>query len=146
MRDRQSIVGVEPVRQQDDIAHARIIGEHRVEWHGSAAGTTALVEDVSHGLSRKGAACVSFLDRSIFPALIRAIAPGGALVYETFTVPHLDVVRRGAARGPRNVAYLLEAGEIARLVAPLEIQEHEEGLVVDDAGERYVARVMAIKR
>ena len=89
--------------------------------------------------------CVSFLDRSIFPALIRALAPGGALVYETFTVAHLDVVRRGAARGPRNVAYLLEPGEIARLVAPLEIQEHDEGLVIDDAGERHVARVMAIK-
>ena len=46
----------------------------------------------------------------------------------------------------RNAAYLLEAGELPRLVAPLVVQEHEEGLVVDDAGERHVARVMAQKR
>jgi hypothetical protein len=64
MRSRQSIVGVEPVRQQDQVAHTRIIGKDWVERHGSAAGTAALVENVSHGLSRKGAAGVRFLDRA----------------------------------------------------------------------------------
>ena len=90
--------------------------------------------------------CVSFLDRSIFPSLAAALRPGGLLVYETFTLAHLDVVARGRARGPRNAAYLLAAGELPRLVAPLEVQVHDERLVVDAAGERHVARVMAIKR
>jgi SAM-dependent methyltransferase len=90
--------------------------------------------------------CVSFLDRSLFRAFAKMLRPGGVLVYETFTHAHLDVVARGRARGPRNPAYLLEAGELPKLVAPLVVQEHEEGLVVDDAGERHVARVMAVKR
>ena len=90
--------------------------------------------------------CVSFLDRSIFPSLAAALRTGGMLVYETFTLAHLDVVARGGARGPRNAAYLLEAGELPRLVAPLEVQVHDERLVVDGAGERHVARVMAVKR
>jgi len=90
--------------------------------------------------------CVSFLDRSIFPALAAALRCGGMLVYETFTVAHLEVVARGRARGPRNAAYLLHAGELPRLVAPLEVQEHEERLIADGAGERHVARVMAVRR
>jgi len=90
--------------------------------------------------------CVSFLDRSIFPSLAAALRTDGILVYETFTLAHQDVVARGGARGPRNAAYLLEAGELPRLVAPLEVQVHDERLVVDGAGERHVARVMAVKR
>jgi SAM-dependent methyltransferase len=90
--------------------------------------------------------CVSFLDRSLFKAFADMLKPGGVLVYETFTRAHLEVVARGAARGPRNAAFLLEAGELPTLVAPLVVQEHDEGLVVDHAGERHVARVMARKR
>jgi SAM-dependent methyltransferase len=90
--------------------------------------------------------CVSFLDRSLFKRFAEMLKPGGLLVYETFTRAHLDVVARGAARGPRNAAYLLEPGELATLVSPLIVQEHAEGLVIDDAGERHVARVMARKR
>ena len=90
--------------------------------------------------------CVSFLDRSLFNRFAGLLKPGGLLVYETFTRVHLDVVARGRARGPQNAAYLLEAGELPTLVAPLVVEEHEERLVVDDAGERHVARVMARKR
>ena len=89
--------------------------------------------------------CVNFLDRSLFKLFAAALKPGGMLVYETFTRAQLDVVARGRARGPRSAAYLLEAGELATLVSPLVVQEHAEGLVVDDAGERHVARVMARK-
>ena len=90
--------------------------------------------------------CVNFLDRSLFDLFGRFLKPGGMLVYETFTRAHLDVVARGRARGPRNDAYLLEPGELATLVSPLIVETHDEGLVVDDAGERHVARVMARKR
>jgi SAM-dependent methyltransferase len=90
--------------------------------------------------------CVNFLDRSLFKPFAELLTPGGMLVYETFTRAHLDVVARGRARGPRNPAYLLDAGELAILVSPLVVQEHNEGLVVDDAGERHVARVMARKQ
>jgi SAM-dependent methyltransferase len=90
--------------------------------------------------------CVSFLDRSAFKAIIDLLRPGGALLYETFTRAHLDVVARGAARGPKNPEYLLRPGELPRLVSPLTVVEHDEGIVIDGAGERHVARVMAVKR
>ena len=90
--------------------------------------------------------CVSFLDRALFDVFAEMLKPGGVLVYETFTRAHLDVIGRGRAHGPRNAAYLLAAGELPTLVSPLVIQEYDERLVVDDAGERHVARVMALKR
>ena len=89
---------------------------------------------------------VSFLDRSLFSMLRSLLAPGGTLIYETFTRKHLDAVERGRARGPRNAEYLLDLGELPRLAAPLDVVEHEECLVIDGAGERHVARMVAIKR
>lgn len=90
--------------------------------------------------------CVSFLDRTLFPAFCALLRPGGTLVYETFTVDHLALVARGRAHGPRNPAYLLARDELSGLVAPLVVVESREGLVVDAAGERHVARVVAVKR
>ena len=89
--------------------------------------------------------CVSFLDRSIFGALRTLLEPGGILLYETFTLEHLDVVARGKARGPRNPEFLLHPDELPTLAAPLTVQEHFEGTVVDEVGERSIARIMAVK-
>jgi SAM-dependent methyltransferase len=89
---------------------------------------------------------VSFLDRSLFPVIRDLLTPGGTLIYETFTLRHLDVVARGKARGPKNAEYLLAPGELPQLAGPLELVEHEECLIVDSAGERHVARIVAIKR
>ena len=89
--------------------------------------------------------CVNFLDRGVVPTLVRLLRPGGALVYETFTRRHLELVRAGRARGPRNPAYLLDDGELRALVAPLVVREYAEGLVMDGVGERHVARVVAVK-
>lgn len=76
---------------------------------------------------------VHYLHRPLFPALIRALRPGGLLIYETFT-------RAQAARGkPTNPAFLLERGELPRLVAPLEILREREG----DYEGRFVASVIA---
>ena len=57
----------------------------------------------------------------LFPRLVKAVAPGGVLVYETFLVSQ-------AERGhPRNPAFLLEPGELPRLVHPLEVLRSREG-------------------
>ena len=64
---------------------------------------------------------VHYLHRPLFPALKKALRPGGLLVYETFT-------RAQARRGkPTNPAFLLEPGELRTLVAPLEILFGREG-------------------
>jgi tellurite methyltransferase len=76
---------------------------------------------------------VHYLHRPLFPALLAALRPGGVLVYETFIVAQ-------AARGrPTNPAFLLEPGELARLMGPLEILAAREG----DYEGRMVASVVA---
>lgn len=89
--------------------------------------------------------CVNFLDRALFPSFVAMLRPGGVLVYETFTRDHLDLVQAGRAHGPRNVAFLLAPGELRELVAPLAIREYAEGVVQDEAGERHIARIVAVK-
>lgn len=75
----------------------------------------------------------NYLHRPLMPALRDALAPGGRLFYETFTT-------RQAERGhPTNPAFLLNAGELPTLVAPLGVirwREHE----VDG---RFVASIVA---
>jgi len=89
---------------------------------------------------------VNFLERTLFPSLVRLLRPGGRLIAETYTVSQRSLVEAGRARGPRNPAYLLAAGELRGLVAPLAVLDYREGLVTDDAGERYVASVVAERR
>jgi tellurite methyltransferase len=62
-----------------------------------------------------------YLHRPLFPALIRALAPDGLFLYETFTLAQ-------AARGkPKNPEFLLAAGELRQLVAPLKVLREREG-------------------
>jgi tellurite methyltransferase len=78
---------------------------------------------------------VHYLHRPLFPALVAALRPGGALVYETF-------LRAQAARGrPTNPDFLLEPGELPRLVSPLAIRASREG----DFEGRLVSAVVAVK-
>lgn len=76
---------------------------------------------------------VHYLHRELFPTLIDALATGGLLIYETFT-------RAQAALGrPTNPRFLLEPGELVRLVHPLEIVSTREGFY----DGRHVASVVA---
>ena len=84
----------------------------------------------------------NFLDRAIFPDLIALLAPGGFLVYETYTTAHLDLVRQGLAHGPSSPEYLLNPGELPRLGRGLEIQEYLEGEFEDESGRRCCARLL----
>ena len=102
---------------------------------------TARVVDLETGAADLGVArydvvvVVHYLHRALFPALISALAPGGVLVYETFTLAQ-------AARGrPTNPAFLLEPGELPRLVAPLEIRAAREG----EFEGRMVSSVVAVR-
>lgn len=68
-----------------------------------------------------GIVVVHYLHRPLFRELARALKPGGLLVYETFTV------QQAALGRPRSPRFLLEPGELARLVAPLEVLRQREG-------------------
>jgi SAM-dependent methyltransferase len=64
-----------------------------------------------------------YLHRPLIPAILRVLAPGGLLVYETFTND-----QRALESGPRNPDHLLESGELPALFSELEILDHWEGL------------------
>lgn len=75
----------------------------------------------------------NYLHRPLLPALRGALAPGGRLFYETFTVQQ-------AERGhPKNPDFLLEAGELSRSMAPLTVLRSREG----EFDGRFVASVVA---
>ncbi len=78
---------------------------------------------------------VHYLHRPLFPALVRALRPGGLLLYETFTTAQ-------ALRGkPTNPDFLLKPGELPALVAPLSVERSFEG----ESEDRMVAAVAARK-
>jgi SAM-dependent methyltransferase len=63
----------------------------------------------------------NYLHRPLFPSILRALAPGGLLFYETF------LTGQAALGHPKNPAFLLEPGELIRRVAPLTVRRHREG-------------------
>ena len=105
------------------------IGALRAEAAHRGLPVTAEVRDLETGALDLGVGrfaaivVVHYLHRPLMPALVTALAPGGVLVYETFT-------RAQAARGrPTSPDFLLESGELPRLVRPLEILQQREGEV-----------------
>jgi hypothetical protein len=75
----------------------------------------------------------NYLHRPLMPAIVDAVAPGGLLFYETFTVDQ-------AARGrPTSPAHLLQHGELPMLVAPLTVIRARDG----EVSGRMMAGVVA---
>lgn len=77
-----------------------------------------------------------FLERRLFPALVRALKPGGILVYKTYTRPQ----RKLKSGGPRDPRFLLKKGELRRGFRVLEILSYREVV-----GEKAVAELVARK-
>ena len=67
--------------------------------------------------------CFLYLHRPLFPAIIRGVKPGGAVVYETFTV---DQVRFGR---PKNPEHLLKPNELLQVFSNWRILAYREGIV-----------------
>jgi SAM-dependent methyltransferase len=81
-----------------------------------------------------------YLHRPLCAALAASLAPGGVLLYETFSV-----AQRELGYGPKKAAFLLEPGELPRLFPGLEPLETWEGLT---PGRRpsALARLLARRR
>jgi tellurite methyltransferase len=78
-----------------------------------------------------------YLDRTLVPGLVRALVPGGLLLFETFTAEQL------ATGHPRNPAFVLAPGELLRLAAGLHVIEYREGPVARDGGTVHLASLAA---
>ena len=74
-----------------------------------------------------------YLQRSLFPAIRRALRPRGVLVYETYTIHQLEY-----PHGPRSPQHLLQPGELRDAFADLEILFYAES----NAG-RAIASLLA---
>ncbi len=79
----------------------------------------------------------NYLQRDLFEDIEAALKPGGVLVFETYTVAHLEIP--GAHRMSRK--YCLETGELQSAFAGLEVLEYRE--TVDE--DRAVASLVAAK-
>ena len=92
--------------------------------------------DVSLGSRCYDAVIVfNYLHRPLMPAIVEAVAPGGVLIYETFTASQ-------AARGrPRNPEFLLRDGELGTLITPLRIVREREG----EFGGQCIASLVAMR-
>lgn len=96
-----------------------------------------------HKLPFRSASCGAvlvfrFLFRPLAPEIVRVLAPGGLLLYETFTRD-----QQALPYGPSNPEYLLGPGELPELFSALEIVEHaelREGRPRPDAIARLIAR------
>lgn len=75
-----------------------------------------------------------YLQRDLCPAIAEALAPGGVLIYETFTE-----AQRRHGRGPTSPDHLLQPGELRQRFDRLEMLFYEE-VDVPDAVARLVGR------
>ena len=75
-----------------------------------------------------------YLERAIFSEMVKAVRPGGLLVYKTLTSAQTRRVG-----GPRNPAYLLKPGELLQLAAGLRVLHYREE-VAKKATAELVAR------
>ena len=64
-----------------------------------------------------------YLERELFPSLIRALAPGGMLVYKTYTQEH---PRLSGGKGPSHPMHLLEPNELLKAFSSLQVLFYKE--------------------
>jgi 2-polyprenyl-3-methyl-5-hydroxy-6-metoxy-1,4-benzoquinol methylase len=84
----------------------------------------------------------NYLDRAKVPQMIELVEPGGFLMMETYLSTQRDL-----GWGPTSDDRLLRPGELARLVAPLEVLHGREVVEAVDAERwRAVASVLAVKK
>ena len=87
----------------------------------------------SAGESQYGLIVVArFLHRPLFPAIRNAVAPGGLVVYETYTVEQL-----AHAGGPRNPQYLLQTNELLEKFRDWRVLRYEETWEGRATGSRW---------
>jgi SAM-dependent methyltransferase len=77
-----------------------------------------------------------FLDRALIPQIRDALKPGGAIVYETFTIEN----QRRFGR-PRRTEFCLQPGELRQLFPEFRVLASREELV----GGQHAAQLVAIK-
>ena len=79
----------------------------------------------------------NYLWRPLFPVIAQSVAPGGLLIYETFTQGNETVGR------PSSPDFLLRPGELLSTFASMHIIAFEEGFLEDPP--RFVQRIVLVQ-
>lgn len=79
----------------------------------------------------------NYLWRPLFPVLLQSLAPGGLLLYETFTQGNETVGK------PSRPDFLLRTGELLQLCHSLRTVAFEDGFLLNP--ERFVQRIAAFR-
>jgi SAM-dependent methyltransferase len=122
------VTGVD--RAQDAIDAVKSLGE-------------ALCADIENGpwplagRSFDGVVVTNYLWRPLLAAIVQSVAPGGALIYETFAAGNETVGK------PSRPDFLLQPGELLAACASMRVIAYEDGFL--GAPERFVQRVAAVR-
>ncbi|WP_293606780.1 class I SAM-dependent methyltransferase [Polaromonas sp. UBA4122] len=83
----------------------------------------------------------NYLWRPLIPTLLNSLAPGGVLIYETFTQGNETVGK------PSRPDFLLRPGELLELCRGLRVVAFEEGFQEDPQGllPRFIQRIAAVR-
>jgi SAM-dependent methyltransferase len=76
-----------------------------------------------------------YLERELFPALIRALKPGGFLIYKTYTLE-----QRKFSGGPTHPMHLLKPNELIHAFAQLRILYYHEAVKKKGVAELVVRK------
>lgn len=79
-----------------------------------------------------------YLWRPLLATILRSLAPGGVLLYETFAHGNASVGR------PARPEFLLQPGELLQVCAGLRIVAFEDGFCTEP--ERFVQRIAAVRQ
>jgi len=130
LAERQPVTAVDRSSAALEILEQRALATGRAVTRGTAPEAAArgihLVRCDLEGIRLPSEAfqlivCIRYLDRGLFRQLGRALAPGGALLFETYTKAQLAY-----ADGPRDPDYLLESGELRGAFPELRILFYRE--------------------
>jgi tellurite methyltransferase len=129
----QPVTGIDGSAVALEVLEKRARGLHRPvrraatleNRHDSRAGIFLIQADLERvTLPRQSFAlilCIHYLQRSLFGEIARALAPGGMLLFETFTRAQLEF-----QGGPNNPEYLLEPGELRTAFPSLQLLFYRE--------------------
>lgn len=84
-----------------------------------------------------GVVVTNYLWRALLPTIVRSVAPGGVLLYETFADGNASVGK------PSRPDFLLQPGELLAVCQGLRIVAFEDGFCTDPA--RFVQRIAAVR-
>ena len=124
----RKVMGVD--REPESVASVAPLGE-------------ALAADIENGpwpfagRTFDGVVVTNYLWRPLLPAIVACVAPGGALIYETFAAGNETVGK------PSRPDFLLQPGELLRACDGLHVVAYEDGFLEEPA--RFVQRIAAVR-